>query len=158
MKNKLTILQGELKDLEEIQALFADTIQNICNKDYTPDQISAWTSSIQNKERWESKINGQYFVIARIDEKLVGFASLYEGNYLDLLYVDKDYQGHGIASLLYDKIVNKARQLHKDELYADVSITAKGFFQKAGFETIKKQVVTRKGIELTNYRMKKILH
>jgi putative acetyltransferase len=38
---------------------------------------------------------------------------------------------------------------------ADVSITAKPFFEKIGFKIIQEQHVKLNGIELTNYKMEK---
>ena len=40
-------------------------------------------------------------------------------------------------------------------LTSDVSKTARPFFEKVGFEVIKKQTVVRQGVELTNFKMKK---
>ena len=39
-------------DLDEILSLFKNTIVKTCSEDYNDAQISVWTSSIENRERW----------------------------------------------------------------------------------------------------------
>jgi len=56
---------------------------------------------------------------------------------------------------LTDIIEKEAVSCGINELTADVSITAKPFFEKKGYEVLKKQSVERKGVLLTNYRMRK---
>lgn len=40
-------------------------------------------------------------------------------------------------------------------LDVEASITAKPFFERHGYRAVARQTVTRRGIELTNYRMVK---
>ena len=55
-----------------MQKMFVDTISTICKDDYSPEQIKAWTSSIENTELWTDKLTSQHFLIAEIDNKIVG--------------------------------------------------------------------------------------
>ena len=57
-------------DLAAILNLFAATVKTVCAKDYTPVQIDAWVSSINNPERWESRITQQYFIIAKTNKEI----------------------------------------------------------------------------------------
>jgi putative acetyltransferase len=140
-----------------MQQLFVETISTICQHDYSPEQIKAWTSSIENTQRWTDKINSQYFPIAEIDNKIVGFASLENNDYLDFLYVHKDYQRQGIAKLLYSEIEKEAIRRKAVALHADVSKTAKPFFEKQGFKTVAPQTKVIQGVEIINYKMTKHL-
>ena len=74
-----------------------------------------------------------------------------------MLYIHKDYQRQGIAIALTNIIENEAVLYGISELTTDVSITAKPFFEKKGYEVIRKQSVERKGQLLTNYKMRKEL-
>lgn len=74
-----------------------------------------------------------------------------ETGYLDRLYVHKDYQHHGIASSICDRLEEKAPAV----ITTHASITAKPFFEKRGYVVLKKQQVERQGILLTNFVMKK---
>jgi len=154
--NELTIRHGRLEDLEELQKLFVGTISTICSKDYDSEQICVWTSSIENKDRWLDILTNQYLLVAQTKEyRIVGFGSLDKGDYIDLIYIHKDCQGQKIASKIYDSLEKEAIRLGKMTLSSDVSITARQFFERKGFNIIKEQRVLRQGVELTNFKMEK---
>ena len=108
ISSEITVRQAKIIDLTEMQKMFVDTIITICKNDYTQVQINSWTSSIENTQRWTDKILSQYFLVAELDNKIVGFASLENNNYFDFLYIHKDYQRQGIADQLYTEIEKEA--------------------------------------------------
>ncbi len=154
---QITIRRGRLDDLPELQQLFVDTISNVCQTDYNSIQIKAWISSIENKRRWQDILTNQFVLVARDKEIIAGFCTLDKGNYVDLLYVHKDYQRQGIAHKLYFDIEQEAKRLEQTELIADVSKTARIFFEKVGFQVLNEQTVIVKDVELINYKMTKKL-
>ena len=79
------IRKAKLQDLKQTQTLFLDTIKSSCAKDYNPEQINAWISGIENYERWVAIMERQYTIVAETNDRLLGFASLANQNYLDLL-------------------------------------------------------------------------
>lgn len=137
--------------------MFVDTISTICKDDYTPQQIKVWTSSIENTQRWTDKLTSQYFLIAELDNKIVGYASLENNDYFDFLYIHKDFQRLGIADRLYTEIEKEAIKRKATILTSDVSKTARGFFEKKGFKTIARQTNIIKDVEIVNYKMTKQL-
>lgn len=153
--SNITIRQGQSIDLSELQQLFVDTIETVCKADYNDQQIKVWTSSIENKKRWLEIIEKQFLLVAIEKEKIIGFCSLDNYNFIDLLYVHKDKQGKGIARMLYQDIESEAIKNGQKRLTSDVSITAKPFFENVGFTVLSKQNVVRQEIELTNYKMVK---
>jgi len=155
--NHITTRKGVSADLPEMLQLFTATIDEICKKDYDLQQLEAWKSGTENEERWMNVIRDQYVLIAVIENKIVGFCTLDQGNYIDLLFVHKDHQHKGIASLLYHQIEKEALQQQQKEITSDVSKTARLFFEKAGFQVIQEQTVNVKGIAMTNYKMVKYL-
>lgn len=145
------------RDLIALQNLFVDTITAVCQKDYTPEQIKAWTSSVEKTKRWHDLLQDQHVIIAQINEKIVGFASLKDNHYIDFFYVHKDYQGQGVAKRLYREIEKEAMAGGTDSLSSDISITAKPFFESRGFVLIKKQDISVRGEVLVNFKMTKKL-
>lgn len=145
------------EDVKEILNLFVGTVSGICRKDYSQEQIEAWTSSAGDWQRWKNKINHQYFVVAFLDGKLLGFASLEGTDYLDLFYVHRDFQGRGIGALLLMTLEEEAKSLACDVLRADVSFTAKGFFESRGFAVLEKQTRIIGRTAISNYKMAKNL-
>jgi len=145
------------EDIKEIQKLFYDTIHMICRKDYSKEQIDAWSSSSDDNEKWLDKILNQYFLVARTDNKIVGFGSLQDNKYLDFLYVHKDYQKKDIAKKILSYLEKKAEINRSEVITADVSKTAKSFFEKNGYKVLKEQNKKIKKISLPNFKMVKKL-
>ncbi len=155
--SKITIRRALLDDLTEMQKLFVETIETVCKKDYLPEQIKVWTSSIEHTNRWTDKLQKQYFLIAQIENKIVGYSSLQDKDYLDILYVHKDFQRQGIANVLYTEIEKEAIKRGSKILNSDVSVTAKPFFEKKGFKLQSEQKNIINGVEITNFKMTKDL-
>ncbi len=142
-------------DLPVLHTLYVDTIQNTCKNDYTQEQIAVWVSNIENTVRWQQAVASQYFLVAEIGHKIVGFGSLTEAGYVDFMYVHKDHQRQGIANVLLNSLEQEARRLGCTYLTSDVSKTARPFFEKKGFVVVKKNRKVMKGLEIVNFRMKK---
>lgn len=154
---KLVIRNGVLDELREIQQLFSETITIICENDYNQNQLEAWKSSVENTEGWKNMIQNHYFIVAEFENKIVGFASLDKGNYIDTLFVHKDFQRMGIAQRLYIELESEAKRLYTFTLTSNVSKTAKAFFESNGFSVLTEQVIIRKNVEIVNYKMQKEL-
>lgn len=151
----MPVRKGKFEDIDTLQKLFVDTIRQVCTEDYTPEQIKVWVQSVDNRKRWEEMLKSQYVLVSEDANIINGFCTLRNGNYIDLLYVHKDYQRMGIAHTLYKSIELEAKRQGHGEIISHVSKTAKPFFEKAGFRNIEEQRVVLKGVELINYRMKK---
>jgi putative acetyltransferase len=155
MHNKPTTRPITYNDYNEIKQLFVETVTEVCSKDYTPEQIEVWVSSAKNTQRWLDIFTHQYVLVAEIGDKIVGFGTLENGDYLDLLYVHKDFQRKGIANLLYLELEKVVEEQKKYSLSADVSKTARPFFESKGFTVIKEQNNLIQGVEIVNYKMEK---
>lgn len=147
---KATIL-----DLAEMQEMYIETIKWVCKNDYTPLQIDAWVSGLNNTERWLKVIHDQYVLLATIKDKIVGYGTLKDGNYIDFFCVHKDFQRQGIADKVFIQLEFEAIKENSKTITADVSITAKPFFEKKGFVVKTEQKNIRLGVELINYKMEK---
>ena len=138
-----------------ILRLFHETIEHVCASDYPPDQIKAWSAAGEDLPKWWYRLENQYFLVAETDKFLVGFGSLDHGGHIDLLYVHKDYQKQGIAGRILSGLEKEAQNQGKENVSAEVSITARPFFEKRGYIVLKEQLVRLKRIELINYVMLK---
>lgn len=154
---QIIIRKANIHDLPEMQKLFEETITEVCRKDYTPEQLEAWKSGAENEERWQKVIREQMVFIAESEGMITGFATLDKGNYIDLLFVHKDFQHQGIASLLYIQLELEAIKQQQLYITAHVSKTARPFFEKSGFTVLQEQSVPLRGTVLTNYKMEKRL-
>ena len=148
---------ANVNDLPEMLILFRDTILHVNLGHYTPDQVRAWSNAANNLDRWAEKITTQHVLVAEKADQIIGFGSL-RNDYIDLLYIHKDFQGEGIASMIYSILENKARQDGMQALATDASFTAKRFFEKKGFIFVTTRSYKIDGVEISNCRMVKSLH
>lgn len=149
--------QATISDLNEMQQLYIETIQIVCKNDYDSAQIKAWISGVKNTERWIEVIEKQFVLLAIIENKIVGFGTLKDGNYIDFFYIHKDFQRQGIADKILNELEMEAKKHNSTILTSDISITAKPFFEKKGFVVKAKQKNIRLGVELINFKMEKEL-
>lgn len=132
--NQIELRTAVFDDIPAIVEMYRGTVHSVNAADYTPAQIKVWADGAVNFPRWEKAINEQYFVLAEIDGKLAGFSSIAKDGYLDFMYVSKDHQRCGVASMLLNEIERKAVEQRNPQIYSHVSKTARGFFQKMGYE------------------------
>lgn len=144
-------------DIEEITALFYDTVHHINTKDYTLEQVNAWASGNIDTAAWNRSFLEHYSIVAVENGIILGFGDVDNTGYLDRLFVHKDYQGKGVATCICNELENHIRKLGVMNMVTHASITARPFFERSGFIMVKEQQVERKGILLTNFIMEKQL-
>lgn len=156
---KFYIRTYKLGDEAEIYQLFYDTVHHINCKDYTEEQLDTWAPRNPDLSSWANSLskNHSFVAIHAESNRIIGFANLEENGCLNRGYVHKDYQGQGIGKSLLLARENRARELGIKQLFSEVSITAKPFFEKCGYVTIKEQTKVLNGISFINYYMVKDL-
>ena len=140
------------EDLKELITLFKETVHTVNAKDYSPEEIKAWTFSKTDFFEWEQSLSEHYSFVAVENGVIVGFGDISPEGYLDRLFVHKNFQNKGIGTALCNQLEKQVN----GPIVTHASITAKNFFEKRGYLTIKEQKVRRNGIYLRNYVMKKI--
>ncbi|RYZ18748.1 MAG: GNAT family N-acetyltransferase [Chitinophagaceae bacterium] len=151
------IRRATAADAAALGALYRDTITHVNSRDYNAEQVAVWAGRAQRTESLLQRIEEQYFLVAEEDGQPTGFGSITAGGFLDMLFVHKDHQGKGIANALVDMLESYAVRHDALLLTAEVSITARPFFEKKGFEVVQEQQVTIDGVRLTNFKMRKFL-
>lgn len=143
-------------DLPAVCRLFYDTVHTVCADDYSERELDAWAPENVDISAWNRALRESLCVVATAGGEVVGFANL-AGDYLDRVYVHKDWQRRGIGSAMVDALERAARKREIGAVYTDASITARPFFQALGYRVVTPQKVVRGGVVLTNYRMEKDL-
>ncbi|HEY3251276.1 MAG TPA: GNAT family N-acetyltransferase [Ignavibacteria bacterium] len=142
----MKIRRANISDVDEIRQLFYDTVTTINKKDYNQKQIEIWASGTLNAEGWSNKINEQYFFVAELQGKIIGFSSITDQGFIDYMYVHKDFQRQGIASGLLNVMEQAADKFNITEIWAEVSFTARPFFKSKGFDITK--IYTKKAADV----------
>ena len=141
-------------DLPALLELFYSTVHTVCARDYTPAQLDAWAPRKPDEAAWDASLRSRTTLVAEEDGAILGFGHIGPDAYLDLLYVHKDHQRQGIASVLCDFL----ETLYPvDRITVHASETAWPFFEKQGYRMLRSQRVERRGQVLTNYVMEKEL-
>lgn len=150
----MTIRKYAASDCLEAMELFYNTVHSINAKDYAKDQLNAWAPKDLNASSINASFLKNHTIVAVENNIIVGFGSIGENGYLDCLFTHKDHQRKGIAA----ELCNILEKIGKwDKITVHASITAKPFFEKRGYRTIKKQTVQRRGVLLENFVMEKNL-
>lgn len=136
-------------DCKELTELFYHTVHRVNAKDYTKEQLDAWATGQVDLKKWDQSLQEHYSIVAVDDNVITGFGDIDKTGYLDRLYVHSDYQGKGVATALCNQLESAVQQ----NIVAHVSITARPFFEKRGYQVVREQQVERRGIFLTNFVM-----
>ena len=144
-------------DCHDIISLFYETVHKINQRDYTREQIEAWTNNnSMNPITWNLSLTHHKTLVAEMDGIIVGFGDL-NGNFLDRLYVHAEYQRRGIATAIMDRLERYAAEQNYTTIVTHASITAYPFFQSRDYQLVKEQQVERHGVLLKNMIMQKEL-
>ena len=104
-------------------------------------------------ERWIKRQDTKQTFVADHNGQIIGFAELETTGHIDCFYTHKDFQGQGVGTKLLDTIVTQATKLQLSCLFAEVSITARPFFEHRGFVIVKSQEVECRGAKFLNFVM-----
>ena len=101
MDKDFTIRIAQPSDALEIKDLFQDTVLNINKRDYSKAEVEDWASCGNDLSHIKGMIKTHYFIVAANQQsQIVGFASITLQGYLHSMFVHKDFQGKGIATIL----------------------------------------------------------
>lgn len=142
-------------DCGALMQLFYHTVHAVCTRDYTPAQLDAWAPKDMDRAHWDAKFrDGTTLVAAGDDGSILGFGTVREDGYLNLLYVHQDHQGKSVGNILCDFLEGL---YPAERMSVHASETAKPFFEARGYRLVRKQQAERRGQSLTNYLMEKEL-
>lgn len=125
---------------------------------YDEAQRRAWSPEPPAGPAWEARLAGSVALVAWAGRTPVGFMTLDAGTgCLDLAFVAPEWQGQGVAAMLYGLLERCAQRRGLAQLTTDASEAARGFFLSRGWQDGPRQEVIRQGVSLHNYRMAKSL-
>lgn len=154
----IVIRQYRPADAADTMAIFLADVTDTAAADYSPEQIQAWARpETRELSTWHAAMHARNSYVAIVDGEPAGFSDVDRLGYIDMMFVDPRFLGLGVARQLLAHVEAYARAGRLTELTANVSITARPFFERYGFTVEAKQHPVMIGVELTNYAMKKNL-
>ena len=156
MKANFIIRAALQSDAVELKNLFQNTVLAINRRDYSQAEVEDWASCGDDLSNIEDMIKTHYFIVA-INQQLeiVGFSSITPQGYLHSMFVHKDFQGEGIATMLLNEIEQYAITNGIMRITSEVSLTARPFFEKKGYIVEEEQKRKANQLSLTNFWMAK---
>lgn len=156
---KIIIQRYKPEDAQALASIYYNTIHQINIQHYTEEQVNVWApkSWLNGGNRWSERFEKTKPLVAVIGEEVVGFVEFEPNGHIDCFYTHHQYIGKGIGSALMNTVFEIAKENGIKRIFVEVSITAKPFFEKQGFITIKEQQVDLRGTMFTNYQMEKHL-
>ncbi len=136
--NETLIREYISSDCEQLAELFYQTVHTVNAKDYTQEQLRAWATGNVDLSILNKSFSEHNTLVAVKNDIIVGFGDIDSTGYLDRLFVHKDYQRQGIATMLCNKLESGYIKITTHS-----SITAKPFFLQRGYRLLKEQQVVR---------------
>lgn len=156
MVTNLGIRRLAAQDIPEMRKLFRATVLTVNSKDYTKEEVEDWASCRDSVEHWKELLAKNNYIGALDGQGgIVGFSSMNAEGYLHSMFVHKDWQGKGVATLLLSEVEKIARRYGVHKISVEVSVTARPFFEKHGYKVVKEQKAKANRLYLTNYVMEK---
>ncbi|MGS0743780.1 GNAT family N-acetyltransferase [Glaciimonas sp. GG7] len=144
-------------DEPALRTVYHSAIHQIACRDYTPEQIAAWSPENFDPEAWARRIRGINPFVVEIGAEIVGYADVQTSGYIDHFFVSGAHPRRGIGSLLMARIHEEAARMQIPALTSDVSLTAQPFFAHFGFHIVEQRAPIVRGVTLHNALMCKEL-
>lgn len=122
------------QDAPLLASIFRASIEGLAGEDYDLDQQEAWAALADDEEAFAEKLGAMLTLVATLAGSPVGFASLKGTDNIDMLYVHPAAARQGVAKLLCDALEKLAAARGAGRIKVDASDTARGFFDKRGYQ------------------------
>jgi putative acetyltransferase len=157
MEDHIVVRKFNPGDTVQIARLLYDTVHTVNANDYSREQLDTWAPQNWDLKNFEERLTKNHAYVAELNGCVVGFGSITNTGFLDLLYTHKDHQNKGIATQILDKLEHEAIVSGMHQISVEASITAAPFFKSKGYGEARKQIKKFKGVDFVNYVMHKDL-
>lgn len=156
LKTDYVIRIARQSDLVELRDLYKNTVLAVNRRDYSQEEVEDWASCGDDLSKIGRMIETHYFIVAvNQQSQIVGFSSITVQGYLHSMFIHKDFQHKGIATILLKDIERYAIAAGIMRITSEVSLTARPFFEKKGYIVQVEQKRKANQLSLTNYWMAK---
>lgn len=141
------------EDLDAVLGVFQDAVRAVAARDYIPEQIEAWAPDPPDRTHWRRRLARNAVFVCERQGRMAGFIAVDLGGHLDLLFVHSAHLRRGIATALLAFARTWALERGVRRLTTDASITARPFFEQAGFRVMEHRIVPLRGMMFRNFHM-----
>jgi putative acetyltransferase len=139
--------------------VFHQAVHAIGSKDYTRDQVDAWSPAPVPADTFHARVSDgrSVFVAVDDDEKPIAFVELERDGHIDCFYCHPGHAGSGVGKALYERLEREALEAGVSRLYVEASEAARRFFLRAGFVVVRRRDFERNNVQIHNYLMEKTI-
>jgi putative acetyltransferase len=149
----------EPKDAAFLGAVFFDAVRKAGLRYYTQEQVEAWAPAIPDRSRFETRAKDGRLILVAVNEadEPIAYGDLEPNGHIDHLYCRPEMIGMRVASALYDRLEQQARERGIAKLFVEASEAARRLFLRNGFAEVKRREFILRGTTIHNYLMEKLL-
>jgi len=145
-------------DAEGIIDVHVRSIREICSKDYTDEQIEAWSGRKFKSELWIQAMDRDFVWIVEHDSKVTGFGHLaimdQDSCEVMGLYFVPPAIGQGLAKKMFLEFFSVARENRLKLIRLHSTITARAFYESLGFmQSASDTTIEMRGVAIPCYPM-----
>jgi putative acetyltransferase len=138
-------------------SIFAASIAELASEEYDNEQCEAWIATAEDTATFFKRLKDSLTLVATFDGESAGFATLKGADVVDMIYVDPEFARKGVGTALLDALSRLAAARGAKKLTADVSDTARPLFERQGYASQRRNLVTLGDQWLANTTMSKTL-
>ena len=138
--SKITIRKAVLQDAEQIHLSHMKSIQEVCSKKHSQEEIAVWGHRPFNKEQRESAIKNDFVLVTEYLQKIEGYGHLriFEKDsvkraHIFGLYLTSTVSGQSIGKRMIDIMIEQCRYRNVKLITLESTLTANAFYKKNGF-------------------------
>lgn len=135
----MEVRRGRTADAQNLLVVVERSIHVSASPWYAAEQLRAWSSAFSESSIRHVLEKTLTFVVV-VNDRIAGFSNLISSNggraEVDLLFVDPDFAGQGVARELIDAVERQAMSLNLHEIWVDASIPAACVFEHLGYEVV----------------------
>ena len=149
----IIIRHAHLSDHPHIVQLQRCSLQVLCPKDYSVEQVKALLKDKRDYKNWKW---GETVFVAEYERTIIGFAAR-NHNWITGVYVHPEFTRKGIGSRLLNIIEDNSKACGINSLFVDASITAKPFYDSLGYQIKTPVLICVRGVQVHCIEMQKVL-
>ncbi|MEM0895442.1 MAG: GNAT family N-acetyltransferase [Verrucomicrobiota bacterium] len=155
------VRKWQVGDELRIGEIYYEAVHELTRDHYNEQQRHAWATPIEEDpawaEKWRKRCERKDPWVAVADGEVVGFIEFEPDGHIDCTYVSPSHSKRGHMTAIMNRIFEEARQSNLIRLYAEVSVTARPFFERHGFRVVRDNPHEVRGVPILNYIMERWL-
>ena len=137
------------------------SIRELCARDYSPEQIAAWSGRDFKVARWCESMDRDHVWVVEGNGTICGFGHMSFPNpgeaYIAGLYFTPEAKGLGLGRKMVDLMLKRARENSVTSIKLDATKTALGFYLSMGFKILEKSFVRMADQQIDCVKMLRLL-